>query len=246
MEDDTKILNPKQFWEMAATWGSAVTSGDPGACMYGFDERGVVQSEAHRQTCIEYIEGECRRAAEINIAAGEDAEEQHGEIEAMLAYLKGAPVDGQLPEMDEFTEAYVAAALSSSNDNASDNGGEPLDSNYSAEHFELEAIQQMIADCAHFQAVYGHLLVDENYCGPSSGTTLEQAGYDFWLNRNGHGAGFWDGDWQDPVGDILSEASHSFGVCDLDIGDDGRIYAYGGSHNPAPVASLAQPSAVHP
>ncbi len=156
-----------------------MTSGDPGACMYGFGERGVVQSEAHRQLCIDHIETECRRAAEINIAAGEDADEQHGEIESMLAYLKSAPIDGELPEMDEFTEAYVTAALYSSNDNSSEDGGEPLDSNHSPEHFEAEAIQAMISDCAHFQSIYGHLLVDENYIGRVSGTTLQQAGHDF-------------------------------------------------------------------
>jgi hypothetical protein len=246
MEDEIKILNPRQFWEMAATWGSAMTSGDPGACMYGFDERGVVQSEAHRQLCIDHIETECRRAAEINIAAGEDADEQHGEIASMLAYLKGAPIDGELPEMDEFTEAYVTAALYSSNDNSSEDGGEPLDSNYSPEHFEAEAIQAMISDCAHFQSIYGHLLVDENYIGRVSGTTLQQAGHDFWLNRNGHGAGFWDGDWEDTIGTILSDASRSFGVCDLDIGDDGRIYGSGGRSSPDPVASLSQAIASHP
>jgi|TARA_R110000744_G_scaffold366338_1_gene475354 hypothetical protein len=25
----------------------------------------------------------------------------------------------------------------------------------------------------------------------------ERIGHDFWLTRNGHGAGFWDGDWND-------------------------------------------------
>ncbi|MNU37026.1 hypothetical protein D3C71_256480 [compost metagenome] len=246
MEDETKILNPKQFWEMAATWGSAMTSGDPGACMYGFDERGVVQSEGHRQACIDYIESECRRAAEINIAAGEDAAEQHGEIEAMLAYLKGAPVDGEQPEMDSFTEAYVTAALWSTNDESSEDGGQPLDDNYGSEHIDAETIQQMIADCAHFQTVYGHLLVEENYVGRASGTALEQAGHDFWLNRNRHGAGFWDGDWKDPVGDILSEASYSFGECDLYVGDDGHIHVSGGRHSPDPVASLVQANTPHP
>lgn len=246
MEDEIKILNPKQFWEVAATWGSAMTSGDPGACMYGFDERGIVQSEEHRQQCIAYIEDDCRKAAEVNIAAGEDAEEQHGEIEAMLAYLKGAPIEGELPEMDEFTEAYVTAALFSSTDQSSDDGGEPLDDNYCADHIGAETINDMIADCAHFQTLYGHLLVDENYCGRVNGTTLEQAGHDFWLNRNRHGAGFWDGDWEDAIGKVLSEASHSFGECDLYIGDDGRIYGSGGRSNPDPVAGLSQVNAQHP
>lgn len=54
----------------------------------------------------------------------------------------------------------------------------------------------------------------------------ERAGHDFWLTRNGHGAGFWDGDWPDAVGDRLTKASEAFGSCDLYVGDDGRLYSY--------------------
>ena len=39
----------------------------------------------------------------------------------------------------------------------------------------------------------------------------EQAGQDLWLTRNRHGAGFWDGDWPDAVGERLTEAAHSMG-----------------------------------
>jgi hypothetical protein len=42
-------LSPCEFWLKAAEWSSYMSSGDPGACMYGFDETGAVQSEAHRQ-----------------------------------------------------------------------------------------------------------------------------------------------------------------------------------------------------
>lgn len=30
-------------------------------------------------------------------------------------------------------------------------------------------------------------------------------GHDLWLTRNGHGAGFWDGDWEDSFGRKMSE-----------------------------------------
>lgn len=53
---------------------------------------------------------------------------------------------------------------------------------------------------------------------------MAQAGHDFALTRNGHGAGFWDGDW--PVyGDLLTKASESFGEIDPYAGDDGLIYS---------------------
>ena len=51
-----------------------------------------------------------------------------------------------------------------------------------------------------------------------------QAGHDFWLTRNGHGCGFWDGDWPELIGEKLTEASKDFGSFDLYIGVGGRIH----------------------
>ncbi len=50
------------FWLKAAEWGSYMTSGDPGAVMYGFDERGVMQSEEHRANVIAWCEN-CKKHA---------------------------------------------------------------------------------------------------------------------------------------------------------------------------------------
>ena len=52
----------------------------------------------------------------------------------------------------------------------------------------------------------------------------EHAGHDFWLTRNGHGCGFWDGDWTEPAATKLTESAENFGDYDLYIGDDGKIY----------------------
>lgn len=41
-----------------------------------------------------------------------------------------------------------------------------------------------------------------------------QAGHDFWLTRNGHGAGFWDGGWP-KHGDVLTKAAKVYGSVDL-------------------------------
>jgi hypothetical protein len=56
----------------------------------------------------------------------------------------------------------------------------------------------------------------------------EQAGYDFWLTRNGHGAGFWDGDWPEPAATYLTKESKKFGTANLYLGDDGLIYHFCG------------------
>lgn len=58
---------------------------------------------------------------------------------------------------------------------------------------------------------------------PDTGHDARAAGHDFWLTRNRHGAGFWDGDWGDQ-GDALTELSHSYPEIDLYIGDDGAIH----------------------
>jgi hypothetical protein len=51
-----------------------------------------------------------------------------------------------------------------------------------------------------------------------------QAGHAFWLTRNRHGAGFWDGDWPEPMATVLTEASHAAGERDLYCDSDGLIY----------------------
>ena len=108
--------------------------------------------------------------------------------------------------MDIFTKAYLECALWSSIDDNDD----PFDKNYSIEDIAPEDVKKMEADCAKFQA--------ENH------VTSEQAGHDFWLTRQHHGAGFWDGDWPEPQAAQLTEASHQFKETYLYVGDDGLIH----------------------
>ncbi len=116
--------------------------------------------------------------------------------------------------MDKFTQAYIECALWSSNDNATEQGGEPLDTNYTLEDIAGETLARMISDCDSFMNAQWSLISSD----------LERAGHDFWLTRNGHGAGFWDGDWPEEDGKKLTEASKVFGEYDLYIGDDGKVY----------------------
>jgi hypothetical protein len=48
-------------------------------------------------------------------------------------------------------------------------------------------------------------------------------GYDFWLTRNGHGTGFWDGGYPE-TGDRLTEIAESFGSSELYVGEDNIVY----------------------
>lgn len=51
----------------------------------------------------------------------------------------------------------------------------------------------------------------------------EQVGHDFYLTRNGHGAGFWDRGLGE-VGDRLSDAAKVYGETSIEILYEGRYY----------------------
>ena len=121
---------------------------------------------------------------------------------------------------DEFTTAYLEAALWSSNDD----NDTPLEDNYDENDIDSKLLAEMKADCTKFQADNANLITDENVAVESDCCDA-RAGHDFWLTRNGHGAGFWDGDWTEPAATALTDASQTFGEVNLYVGDDGKIYA---------------------
>jgi hypothetical protein len=123
-----------------------------------------------------------------------------------------------------FFNAYVTAALWSSADDAD----EFLDSNYTAADLAPETAAAMRADCEKFLAECALYLAEDHRTPTRAAydyTVEESAGHDFWLTRNHHGAGFWDGDWAEPAAAALTTVSHNFGEFDLYIGDDGKIWS---------------------
>ena len=123
-----------------------------------------------------------------------------------------------LDHLDTFTRSYITTAFWSSNDESDESGGDPLENNYDWTDLAPEALDKMIADCKAFEERNEDLL-DQANCD-------SHAGHDFWLTRNHHGAGFWDGDYEEALGEKLTAAAHEFGECDLYVGDDGKIYLY--------------------
>lgn len=107
----------------------------------------------------------------------------------------------------DFQTAYIEAALWSS----TDDDGEPLDD---GRELATETRDRMLRDARMFYNERCDLFANDD----------KQAGHDFWLTRNGHGAGFWDGDWPEPLGKTLTNASQAYGEFNLYIGDDGLIY----------------------
>ena len=127
-------------------------------------------------------------------------------------------------DLETFTQAYIEAALWSSTDESDDGGGEPLDKNYSADDLSPDIKESMRADCAAFiLANEGDLILYSELIHPNEYSPAMRAGHDFWLTRNGHGAGFWDRGLG-AVGDRLSDASRIFGSFDLYVGDDGKVH----------------------
>ena len=122
---------------------------------------------------------------------------------------------------DEFTASYVAAALWSS----TDDDGEPLDNRFTADDISTNTLAAMWRDCDAFYAANRDAIEHDDAPSASDGMgSAGQAGHDFWLTRCGHGAGFWDGDWPEPMATQLDNAAKAFGNVDLYIGDDGMIW----------------------
>ena len=133
--------------------------------------------------------------------------------------------------LEEFMSAYIEAALWSS----TDDNGEPLNKNHGSESLAPEMSARMRTDCAAFlnHRLGGRLIgiaerleAEGKWHLPAGAncTVLEYAGHDFWLSRNGHGCGYWDGDWPNGIAEGLDRLAHEFGSSDVYIGDDGLIY----------------------
>jgi hypothetical protein len=60
--------------------------------------------------------------------------------------------------------------------------------------FAPETLSRIIRDCAGFEMTHKKLLQEAYDLSESQGGSYnkEHAGHDFWLTRNGHGAGYWD------------------------------------------------------
>lgn len=78
-----------------------------------------------------------------------------------------------------------------------------------------ETLNQAKKDLNKFWKQAGKLL---------DGEDENQVAHDFWLTRNGHGAGFWDGDYEEEKGKKLTKIAEKFGQINPITGDDGKIY----------------------
>ncbi len=110
--------------------------------------------------------------------------------------------------MDAFTKAYIETMLWASTDDQE----QPLDNNYGVDDLSPELLRQVQEDCQAFQEDNWNDICHD----------LRRAGQDFWLTRNGHGSGFWDGAWPE-AGERLTEVSKPYGSVDLYVVDE-QVY----------------------
>jgi len=116
--------------------------------------------------------------------------------------------------------AYVACMLWSS----VDDNGTPLDSIADIDDLDSDARAKVYRDCADFL-----LNPTVREALESGAWSPDQLGHDFWLTRNGRGAGFWDRGKGD-LGDDLTEIAKRYG--------ESNAHAYTDSHGDTCIALL--------
>lgn len=119
----------------------------------------------------------------------------------------------EFKDLDTFTCGYIECMLWEDCGPDTELGGLTFDDIAPA------TLEKIVADCSKFQRDNTEALNASGMCDYD----YSRAGHDYWLTRQGHGAGFWDGDWLEPYATKLTEASKAFGNCDLYKSDDGQL-----------------------
>lgn len=173
-----------------------------------------------------------------------------GEVPAPLdtPHMDSLPERVEWRHLDGFTQGYIEALFFTEEEsmNGEDSPGGYIEGRgYGVRFDDLapETLAAIITDCAKFK--YGsqgvpasgggwhpwnewtlrrHGNPDPRWFVTHDCPTEEQAGRDFWYTRNGHGCGFWDGDWPEPYATALTDASKAFKSVDVYLGDDGKVY----------------------
>jgi hypothetical protein len=110
--------------------------------------------------------------------------------------------------VDDFVRSYLETA---------EWADKPEDENWDEAAWSWEALLKAENDCALFRRAAAVSIQDLDH-------SLDQFAHDFWLTRQGHGCGFWDGNYPEPHDDALTALCEIFGELNPYLGDDGRIY----------------------
>jgi len=142
-------------------------------------------------------------------AQEESSDDRQVSVAADRSEIEATPGWGPAMASTASFQQYLTALWSSSGED-----GEPLDE-FGPANIAQSAKDRLDADLFKFMAANRDILQRNNVVG-------EDIGHHFWLNRNGHGTGFWD-TVPGEDGDTLSNACREFGEANLFVNDDGEI-----------------------
>lgn len=126
-----------------------------------------------------------------------------------------AVAEGPSEYVRDFTAAYWSCAFWTG---VHREDGE-LDHDFDVDDLNTSTREEGDGDCLDFvRANWSDLSSHQLTAGGAGG-----AGHDFWLTRNRHGAGFWDGDYPNDVGTRLTDAAHVYGEVDLSVDAEGNV-----------------------
>ena len=86
----------------------------------------------------------------------------------------------------------------------------PIDDEFGVDDIPRDIVDEIRDDCMAFLETSAFMVADDP----------KRAGIDFHYTRNGHGAGFWDGDWPE-YGEELTARSRPYGSAELAGSADG-------------------------
>ena len=113
-------------------------------------------------------------------------------------------LEGPPRGLDPFQLAYVTAMFFTATDDSPRD--REIRKGATTANLTAKSLAAIKRDCDAFRAKAGALL---------DGASERQAGHDFWLTREGHGAGFWDRSPDtypnDPKGEALTALAKQFG-----------------------------------
>lgn len=175
----------------------------------GYDDNGAYWGTGGPLWCAEDESGDFRQFTRADTYA---------EAVAALRLSPSQLARDYEKEFAIFLQSYLDAVLfTETNDE-----DEPLDGLFTPSDIEAGSLAEAEKDCRDFLAkgLNGKALAD--FLEPDE---MAQAGHDFWLTRNGHGAGFWGR----PVGmyrgqgKALSEIARGFCI-KSGFAEDGKVF----------------------
>jgi antirestriction protein/predicted RNA binding protein with dsRBD fold (UPF0201 family) len=134
--------------------------------------------------------------------------------------------EAAMPKLDPMTRHYLVTMLWAELDQTDPNsGGDPLDKNFDISDIDEESVAQAKKDCDEFykqaEVLLGKHGIEITELDP------EMLGRDFWLSRNGHGAGFFDAEYlddkeaRDEMQDLARNFREKYPFITGEVGEEG-------------------------